>query len=152
MRLKDLASRIHLGEDSGLELKGVRLNGRKIVVPKQDQLADEFGAFAKSHGGLFVLGVNDNTRCVTGIRLDRLDVVEDLVREVCDDSIEPPLDAGIYRHALEESPEPTPENPDDSKQVLRVELPGVSLGTAVLQATSAAFATPSARPEGPSSG
>ena len=83
MRRKDLASRIRLGEDGGLELKEVHFKGRKVEGPKRAELADEFAAFANSGGGLFVLGVNDETRTVTGIPLDRLDVVEDLVREVC---------------------------------------------------------------------
>ena len=123
MRFKDLASRIRLGEDGRLELKGVHFKGRKVEGPKRDELADECAAFANSQGGLIILGVDDTTRSVTGIPLDGLDAVEDLVREVCNDSIKPPLEAGIYRHELEVSPEPGPEESSNSRLVLLVEIP-----------------------------
>ena len=123
MRMKDLASRIRLGEDGRLELKEVYLKGRKGESPKREELADEFAAFANSKGGLFVLGVNDETRTVTGIPLDRLNAVEDLVREVCNDSIKPPLEAGIYRCELEVQSEPGLEEPSVLKPVLVVDIP-----------------------------
>ena len=123
MMLKDLSSRIRLGEDGRLELKEVRFKGRKVAGPKRDELADGFAAFANSQGGLVVLGVNDKTRCVTGIPADRLDAVADVVREVCNDSIKPPLDAGIYRHELAVSPDHGPEEPGDLRHVLLVEIP-----------------------------
>ena len=124
MRMKDLASRIRLGEDGRLELKEVHLKGRKVEGPKREELADEFAAFANSKGGgLFVLGVNDETRTVTGIPLDRLNAVEDLVREVCNDSIKPPLEAGIYRCELEVQSEPGLEEPSVLKPVLVVDIP-----------------------------
>ncbi|MDE0622162.1 MAG: putative DNA binding domain-containing protein [Bryobacterales bacterium] len=123
MKRKDLASRIRLGEDGGLELKEVHFKGRKIEGPKRAELADEFAAFANSDGGLFVLGVNDKTRTVTGIPMDRLDVVEDLVREVCNDSIQPPLEAGIYRGELPASSEPGLKESSILQPVLLVEIP-----------------------------
>ena len=123
MRMKNLASRIRLGEDGGLELKEVHFENRKVEGPKRAELADEFAAFANSRGGLFVLGVNDETRRVTGIPLDRLDAVEDHVREVCNDSIKPPLEAGIYRRELPVSSEPGLGQPSVSKPVLLVEIP-----------------------------
>ena len=120
---QDLANRIRLGEDGGLELKEVHFKGRRIEGPKRAELADEFAAFANSEGGLFVLGVNDKTRMVTGIPLDRLDVVEDLVQEVCNDSIQPPLEAGIYRDELPVSSKPGLEGSSISKPVLVVQIP-----------------------------
>ena len=123
MRIEDLANRIRLGEDAGLELKEVHFKGQKVKGPKRAELADEFAAFANSRGGLFVLGVSDETRMVTGIPLDRLDAVEDLVREICNDSIKPPLEAGIYRHELQVSFAPGLEEPSISRPVLLVEIP-----------------------------
>ena len=123
MRLKDLANRIRLGEDEGLELKEVRFRNGKVEGPKRKDLADEFAAFANSQGGLVVLGVNDVTRKVTGIPIDRLDAVEDLVRETCNDSVRPALEAGIYRHELPVSLESGIEEPRISTPVLLVRIP-----------------------------
>lgn len=119
----DLESRIRLGEDGGLELKEVRFRDGKLQGPKRADLADEFAAFANSEGGLVVLGVNDETRSVTGIPLNRLDEVERLVREVCNDSIKPPLAAGIYRRELPVSSALGPEEPSISNPVLLVKIP-----------------------------
>ncbi len=123
MRMKDLVNRIRLGEDGGLELKEVHFKGETIKGPKRAELADELAAFANSEGGLLVLGVNDKTRSVTGIPLDRLDAVEDLVREVCNDSINPPLEAGIYRRELHVPEEPGLKESGISHPVLIVEIP-----------------------------
>ena len=123
MKTKDLVSRIRLGEDGGLELKEVHFKGQKVEGPKRPDLADGFAAFANSGGGLFVLGVNDKTRRVTGIPLDRLDAVEELVRAICNDSIKPPLEAGIYRRELPVSSAPGLEESNISKPVLLIEIP-----------------------------
>lgn len=122
MRIKDLETRIRLGEDGGLELKEVHFRGQRLEGPRRAELADELAAFANSQGGLLVLGVNDETRRVTGIPKDRLDAVEDLIREVCNDSIKPPLEAGIYRHELEVS-KPRFKERTTSRPVLLVEIP-----------------------------
>ena len=89
MRMVDLANRIRLGGDGGLELKEVHFRDRKVVGPKRADLADDLTAFANSQGGLLVLGVDNETRRVGGIPLDRLDAVEDLVLEACSDLIHP---------------------------------------------------------------
>lgn len=123
MRIRDLGTRIRLGEDGGLELKEVHFRGQRLAGPKRSELADELAAFANSRGGLLVLGVNDETRRVTGIPVDRLDAVEDLVREVCSDSIKPSLDAGIYRHELRVPSDPGLKERRTSKPVLLVEIP-----------------------------
>ena len=119
----ELVRRIRLGEDGGLELKEVRFKGDQVDGPKRDELADELAAFANSRGGLLVLGVDDKTREVIGIPLDRLDAVEDRVREVCNDSIKPPLDAGIRRQELPVHLEAEVEGAPDLRPVLIVEVP-----------------------------
>jgi predicted HTH transcriptional regulator len=95
--LKELLDKIRLGEDSLLELKEVRFAGARVSGPHRDSLADELAAFANSHGGVCVLGVEDGTREVLGIPIDKLDVVEGFVREVCSQSVEPPLAPLIER-------------------------------------------------------
>ena len=99
----DLARRIRPGEDSALELKQVTVSGSRVAEPRRNDVADELGAFANGRGGELVLGVDDATRQVTGIPLDALDVVETWVREICNDTLKPPLDAAIRKIEL-----PTP--------------------------------------------
>jgi ATP-dependent DNA helicase RecG len=95
-----LIDRICLGEDGRLELKEVRFGGAKIRRPKRDDLADEMAAFANSAGGVLVLGVDDRSRAVIGIPLERLDPVEAAIREVCEGAIKPPLAPLIERLRL----------------------------------------------------
>ena len=100
-RLEDLAKRIRLGEDSALELKSVVVTGRRVKVPSRDDFADELAAFANTKGGTVVLGVDDKTRTVSGIPLESLDAVEAWAREICNDSVQPALDADIYKLELQ---------------------------------------------------
>lgn len=96
----ELLEKIRLGEDNFLELKEVRFAGGKIRGPEQNDLADELAAFANSRGGVLLLGVHDKTREVLGIPIDRLDAVEALVRQACEDSIKPPAAPVIERLSL----------------------------------------------------
>ncbi len=112
---QELSDRIRLGEDSSLELKEVRLAGTRITAPSRDALADELAAFANGRGGTCVLGVDDRTRLVLGIPLEDLDRVETLVREICNDSIEPALVATIEKRTL-----PTAEGTE--VPILRIEV------------------------------
>jgi ATP-dependent DNA helicase RecG len=97
----DLIEKINLGEDSFLELKEVRFSSGKVTGPSRQSLADELAAFANSpRGGVCVLGVEDKSREIVGVPLDRLDTVEDFVREVCLSSIDPPLAPTIERLKL----------------------------------------------------
>ena len=96
----DLAARIRLGEDSTLELKRIVLDGGRVRSPDWREFADELAAMANGRGGTVVLGVDDRTREIPGIPLDGLDVVEGWVRELCNDSVKPPLDADIRKLEL----------------------------------------------------
>ncbi|MEK9509028.1 RNA-binding domain-containing protein [Gemmatimonadota bacterium Y43] len=95
-----LVRRIQLGEDSALELKQVLLADQRVTAPRRDAFADEVAAFANAHGGTLVLGVDDVTRELVGIPLDRLDAVETWVREICNDSVVPAIDASIRKLEL----------------------------------------------------
>lgn len=111
----DLMAKIRLGEDSFLELKEVRFSGGKIVGPNRESLADELAAFANSGGGVCVLGVDDKSREVLGIPLDRLDAVEESLRNICLDLIDPPVAPTIERREL-------PSSTGESFPVLKVEI------------------------------
>ena len=111
----ELIDKIRLGEDSFLELKEVRFAGGKIRGPEQNDLADELAAFANSRGGVLLLGVHDKSREVLGIPVDRLDAVEALVRQACEDSIRPPLAPVIERTTL-------PDAAGVEQPVLRMEV------------------------------
>ena len=93
----ELARRIRLGEDSALELKSARFDYRD----DRKSFADEFAALANGRGGTLVIGVDDKTHRVDGVPLERLDAVETWVRDICNDSISPALDADILRLELE---------------------------------------------------
>lgn len=92
----NLTDQIRLGEDSLLQLKKARLAGTRITGPTSDDLA----AFANTRGGVCVLGIEDKTRDAVGIPLEHLDRGETLIREACNDTINPPLPAIIQRLTL----------------------------------------------------
>ena len=94
---KELLDKIRLGEDSFLELKEVRFSGERVSDPHRNSVADELAAFANSRGGVCVFGVEDRTRDIVGIPIERLDAVEDFLREVCAQSVMPPLAPSIER-------------------------------------------------------
>ena len=100
IRLENLLERIRLGEDSTLELKQVLLSGTNVTDPRCRDFSDELAGMANGSGGTVVLGVADRSREILGIPIDRLDSVETWVREICNDSITPPLDAIIRKTAL----------------------------------------------------
>ncbi len=111
----ELLEKIRLGEDNFLELKEVRFAGGNIRAPGQDSLADELAAFANSRGGVLLLGVHDKAREVLGIPVERLDAVEVLVRQACEDSMKPPGAPIIERINL-------PDGVGVEKPVVRVEI------------------------------
>lgn len=110
----ELLEKIRLGEDSFLELKEVRFAGGKIRGPSQEDVADELAAMANGAGGV-LLGVEDRSREVVGIPIERLDAVETLVRQACEDSVKPPLAPIIERMTL-------PDETGTEQPVLRVEV------------------------------
>ncbi|MGI5868891.1 MAG: ATP-binding protein [Kiritimatiellia bacterium] len=96
----DLLKQIALGEDSVLELKAVEFRGDKVVGPHKDGMADELAAMANTASGVVVLGVDDKTKGVCGIPLEKLDIVEAWVRSICNDLIDPPLLCVIRKLAV----------------------------------------------------
>lgn len=112
----ELLEKIRLGEDSYLEIKEVRFSGERVSAPSRNDLADELAAFANSRGGVLALGVQDKTREILGIPLERLDTVEDLVRDICNDSVRPPILSVIERLEL-------PNQTSVMVALLRVDVP-----------------------------
>ncbi len=101
MSVAGFLRRIRLGEDSILELKSVRMSGSRVRAPDRSDVADELAALANSRGGTMILGVQDRTRRIQDISPDALDVLEGWVREICNDSVTPALDADILKVELE---------------------------------------------------
>ncbi len=99
----DLRARLQLGEDSTLEFKRVDVAGQRVRGPDRDGFADELAAMANGRGGTVLLGVDDRSREVLGIALADLDIVEGWAREICNDSIKPPLDADIRKLTMKDS-------------------------------------------------
>ena len=113
---KELMEKLKLGEDSFFECKEVRCSGHEMKVPRRDVLADELAAFANSRGGLLVMGVEDGTGEVIGIPVDCLESAERVVRDVCQDSIEPSIAPVIERMLL-------PTATGGEAAVIRVDVP-----------------------------
>ena len=93
----DIKKQIPLGEDSVLELKTVEFSGDKITGPHRNSMADELAAMANTHTGVVLLGVDDQSKTIHGIPLDKLDIVETWLRDICNDLVEPPLDCVIRK-------------------------------------------------------
>ena len=113
---EELLRRIRLGEDSFLEFKAVRFRGEQISGPSRDKLANEFASMANTNDCVVVLGVDDKTREVIGIPLERIETVERYVYEVCSDIITPPVLFRVSRMEL-------PDSVGASRIVLKVEVP-----------------------------
>ena len=111
----DIVRRIRLGEDSDLELKRVLLSGARVTDPSRDSLADELSAFANGRGGTVLLGVDDKSRDIVGIPLEHLDAVETWIRNICNDSVKPALDATIRKFEL-------PDSTGDLVPLIRIDL------------------------------
>ena len=112
----DLARRIRLGEDSTLEFKRVLLSGSRVTSPERRDFADEVASMANGWGGIVMLGIDDATRDVLGIPIDRLDAVETWAREICNDSLHPPVDVKIRKIEL-------PDTSGTLVAVIRIDVP-----------------------------
>ncbi len=113
---KELLERINLGEDSIIEFKTLRFRGARVVSPDRHELADEMSAFANSFDGVLILGVDNKTKEIEGIPSDNLDIVETFVREICHDSIEPPLYTRIVKMKL-------PDSMGIDRVILKIDIP-----------------------------
>lgn len=118
---EELLLKIRMGEDSSFELKEVSFHGDKVRGPSRDDLADEIAAMANTANGtpvfgIFVFGIDDKTRDVSGIPLERLDTLERYIHEICNDSINPPVTFLTLRMEL-------PDMTGQLRPVLKVDIP-----------------------------
>ncbi len=114
--ISDLLKQIALGEDSVIELKTVEFSGDRIIGPHKDSMADELAAMANTVSGIVIMGVDDRTRAIEGIPAEKLDLVENWVRSICNDSIEPPLDCIIRKLAVT-------DQEGSERIILRIDVP-----------------------------
>ena len=91
---------IRLGEDSGIEFKEVRFSGERAIAPSKDHLAKEIAAMANAKGGWLILGVEDKTRKILGIPLEKLDSLERFLGDICAETLKPPLPVDMFRREL----------------------------------------------------
>ncbi len=113
---EELLAKIRLGEDTSLELKSVQFRGDRVSAPKREALADEIAAIANTHDGALVLGVDDKSREILGVPVERLEALERYVFEICSDSIRPSVQFRSFRMEL-------PDGTGRSRAVLRLEIP-----------------------------
>lgn len=112
MRYSDdeLRDRLQLGEDSGWEFKAVEFRGPRPAGSQRAQWADEIVAFSNAAGGVMLLGVSDEGQ-VDGMSREQLDAVEQMVVEICRDTVSPAVRAAIYKVNL------------DGRSIVLVEVP-----------------------------
>lgn len=111
-----LLKQISLGEDSSLELKEVYFKNNNINNPHADGMADELAAMANTLSGIFIIGVNDKSREITGIPKEKLDIVEEWIRNICNDRIIPQLQCNIKKISVK-----VDNSPD--KYIIRIDVP-----------------------------
>ena len=87
----ELIQRAKLVEDSAIETKDLRYKGDQVAEPHRHSMADELAAMANAGNGVFLFGMDDKTKSITGIPKDKLEVVEAWLRNICNDLIEPQL-------------------------------------------------------------
>lgn len=112
----ELLKQIAIGEDSVLEFKTIEFKGDQVAGPHRNSMADELAAMANTATGVILLGVDDKSKSIIGIPMDKLDVVETWLSGICNDLIVPPLDCVIRK---------TPVMADDNseKVIIRVDVP-----------------------------
>lgn len=114
--IADLLAAIRLGEDSSVELKAVEWDGNKLVGPNQESLAQEIAAFANARGGSILFGVDAKTREVSGVDLDKLDILDECITNLVESRIAPP--PIVYTQRLE-----LPDQSGVMHPVLRLDVP-----------------------------
>jgi len=111
----DLLKRIAIGEDSVLEMKTIEFKGDQVAGPHRNSMADELAAMANTATGVILLGVDDKSKSIIGIPMDKLDVVETWLSGICNDLIEPPLDCVIRKT-------PVKAGDNSEKVIIRVDV------------------------------
>lgn len=103
----ELSERVRLGENSFFETKEIRVAGKRVSAPVDDDLADELAAYANSNGGVLIFRAPDGS-------CEALDAIESYLLEQCD-SVTPPLTPVIEKRFL-------PTSTGEQAAVIKVEL------------------------------
>jgi len=112
--VEKILNQIKLGEDSLFELKNLEFAGG--LVPYRNSMSDELAAMANTKGGVFIIGVDDKTREIIGIPIDKLDLTEKWLRDIVTDLINPPLECIVRKISI------TDEN-DKDKNIIKIDIP-----------------------------
>ncbi len=113
--MNEILSKIKLGEDSSIEFKSVRFKGNKPDLSRDD-LADEISAFANASEGTILFGIDDKTKFIEGIPLDKIDIMETFLRNIVNDSINPPAYVKILKLEL-------PDIEGNLKPIIKLDIP-----------------------------
>lgn len=96
---EQITEQLSLGEDSQWEFKQVEFKGNRPKSPSRDDWADEMAAFANTNGGVLLCGVTDRGE-VQDMSSDRMDKLENLLVEICSDSIKPSIQINTFRKKI----------------------------------------------------
>lgn len=96
---EQITEQLSLGEDSQWEFKQVEFKGNRPKSPSRDDWADEMAAFANTNGGVLLCGVTDRGE-VQDMSSDRMDELENLLVEICSDSIKPSIQINTFRKKI----------------------------------------------------
>ena len=107
---------LRLGEDSVCEFKSMRIPGKRVVAPDGKEIADDMASAANAAGATFLFGVNDKTHEVEGIPEEKLAISEAWIRDICNDSVKPPVPAIIRKEMVRDAK-------GEGRCVLRVDVP-----------------------------
>ena len=97
---EELLQQISLGEDSAIAFKNIIFSDNKIIEPDINTIADEFASMANANSGVYIFGVDDKSKTITGIPKEKLDCVEQWLQGICIDFIEPQLFCRIRKIPL----------------------------------------------------
>ncbi|MDE2771152.1 MAG: putative DNA binding domain-containing protein [Bacteroidota bacterium] len=107
---EEIRQRLVIGEDHRWEFKQIKFKGDQPESPRREDLADEIIAFANANGRVLLCGVSDDGQ-LQGLSTKKLSALNQVLSDVCSDSIEPPIRVRIYHRVL------------DGKAYLLVEVP-----------------------------
>ena len=80
---EDIASVIRHGETSRVQFK--------LSFTSQKEIAREIAAFANSHGGIIIFGVEDKTGSVAGLNYDEIQTISRELGNAANEQVKPSL-------------------------------------------------------------
>ena len=89
--IEAIERQIRAGEDARVEFKQVVLGSRGVKSPNTESIAREMVAFANSHGGTILFGVDDNG-IVQGLPDNRIQDIESWIINVATQNCDPPIE------------------------------------------------------------